>query len=249
MKSFLIALQFLTILPVRVKPKIENKDFGASLLYFPVVGLLIGLLLGLSAFVFSFLPSLPKAAVILIASIIVTGGIHLDGFADTCDGFYGNNSKERILEIMRDSRIGTMGVIGIVSILLLKFSLIASLPKSILWRSLVLMATFSRWAQVMACFNSSYVRPEGKAKYFIEHATKKEFFLSFLFALTLFCIFFKIKGLILFFTSLFPTFLFMQYMKKKIGGMTGDTIGGLSEFAEVTVLLFAFFYNITIWNG
>jgi len=240
MKRFLIALQFLTILPVKVKSKLEKNDFGASLLYFPLVGLLIGLILALSAFsLFSF-PTLLKAAIILIISIIITGAIHLDGFADACDGFYGNNPKERILEIMRDSRIGTMGVVGIVSILLLKFSLIAGFSEGLLWKILLLMAVFSRWTQVMACFGSSYARQEGKAKYFIEYAASKEFFIGFLFTLALFCVFLKLKGIILFSASLLPVFLFMQYMKKRIGGMTGDTIGGLSEFAEVTVLLFAF---------
>ncbi|MCQ9207678.1 MAG: adenosylcobinamide-GDP ribazoletransferase [Omnitrophica bacterium] len=240
MKRFLIALQFLTVLPVRIKSKVEKNDFGASLLYFPLVGLLIGLLLVLGAFIFSSFPSLIKAAIILIISIIITGGIHLDGLADTCDGFYGHNPKEKILDIMRDSRIGTMGVAGVVSILLLKFSLIASFPEGLLWKTLLLSAVFSRWAQVMACFSSSYARREGKAKYFIELAAKKEFLLSSLFTLALFGVFMKLNGLILFVVSLLPTFLFMQYMKKRIGGMTGDTIGALSEFAEVTVLLSAF---------
>lgn len=240
MKRFLIALQFLTIFPVRVKSKIEKNDFGASLLYFPLVGFLIGLLLVLSALALSSLPFLLKAAIILIISIIVTGGIHLDGFADTCDGFYGNNSKEKILEIMKDSRIGSMGVVGIVSILLLKFSLIASFSEGLLWKALLLMVVFSKWIQVMACFGSSYVRREGKARYFIEYATKREFFVGFFFTLILFCVFLKLKGLILFFVLFLFVFLFMQYIKKKIGGMTGDTIGGLSEFAEVAVLLSVF---------
>lgn len=242
MRRFLIALQFLTILPVRVGPKVEEKDFGASLLYFPLVGLLIGLLLATSNFLFSFLPQSLKATLILLISIVITGGIHLDGFADTCGGFYGsNNPKEKILEIMRDSRIGTMGVVGVVSILLLKFSFIASLPENILWKTLILMATFSRWAQVLACYSSSYARKAGKAKYFIEYTTKKELFIGFLFTLFIFYLFLKLKGFVLFFVSFLFTFLFLQYIKKRIGGMTGDTIGALSEFAEVSLLLFAFF--------
>ena len=251
MKLFLIALQFLTILPIKIpagggsapggKSEINEKDFGRSLLYFPLVGLLIGLLLVGSVFLFSFLPLLLKSALILIFSIIITGGIHLDGFADTCDAFYGNRPKEKILEIMRDSRIGVMGAIGIFSLLLLKFGIIASLSDALLWKALILMAVFSRWAQVLACFDSSYARQEGKAKYFIEYATKKELFIGFFFTLALFCLLSKLKGLILFFTSLLPTFLFLQYIKKRIGGMTGDTIGALSEFAEVSVLLLTFF--------
>ena len=183
LRKGLIALQFLTIFPVKIsaeggsapdgKSDIKEKDFGASLLYFPLVGLLIGLILALSAFLLFPLPGIIKGATILIISIIITGGIHLDGFADTCDGFYGNKPKEKILEIMKDSHIGAMGVIGIVSLLLLKFSLIASFNERLLWKALILMVVFSRWVQVMACFSASYARQEGKAKYFLEYATKK----------------------------------------------------------------------------
>ena len=247
MKRFLIALQFLTIFPIKIKSEIKEKDFGASLLYFPLIGLLIGLLLSLSAILLSFLPflsALLKGALILSISIIITGGIHLDGFADTCDGFYGNRPKEKILEIMRDSHIGSMGAIGVFCLLLLKFSLIVSLPEGFLWKALIMMSVFSRWSQVMACFSACYARQEGKAKYFIEYVGKKELYLGALFTLVSFCLLSGLRGVILFFSSLLPAFLFLQYIKKRIDGMTGDTIGALSEIAEVTVLLLALF----IWN-
>lgn len=240
LKRFLIALQFLTIVPVRVKPPVEEKDFGASLICFPLVGFLIGLVLILSAVPLSSFP-LIQAAVILIISIILTGGIHLDGFADTCDGFYGTGPKEKILEVMRDSRIGTMGVAGVVSLLIMKFSLIASFSNAVLWKALILMGVFSRWVQVFACCSASYIRETGKAKCFVEHATKKELFVGLLFTTALFLLFLKLRGLILFFASFLPVFLFLGYIKKKIGGITGDTIGALSEFAEVSLLFAAFF--------
>ena len=238
MNYFLIALQFLTILPIKIKSEIKEKDFGASLLYFPIVGLGIGLVLSLSTFLLSSLPVLIKSAIILTVSTVITGGIHLDGFADTCDGFYGNRPREKILEIMRDSHIGTMGVIGVVSLLLLKFSLIASLRNEILWKALILMAVFSRWTQCLACSNSVYARKEGKAKYFIEYASKRDVFIGGLFSLALFVLLMQIKGIILFLVSAPMIFLFLQYIKKKIGGMTGDTIGAISEVAEVLILLF-----------
>lgn len=245
MKRFLIALQFLTIFPVRVKSEIENKDFGASLLYFPLIGLLIGLMLALSAFLLSPLPEYPKATLILLVSIIITGGIHLDGFADTCDGFYGNKPKEEILEIMRDSHIGVMGVIGIVSLLLLKLGLIIALPGAILWKALIVMAVFARWAQVLACGASYYVRREGKAKHFIEYARKKDVLIGGSFTLVLLSLLIQLKGLMLFFLSLLPVFLFLSYARKKIGGVTGDTIGAVSELSEVTILLLCVFCQIT----
>ncbi len=245
MKRFLIALQFLTIFPIKIKSGIKEKDFGASLLYFPLIGLLIGLLLSLSAILLSFLPFLPallKGTLILLISIVITGGIHLDGFADTCDGFYGNRPKEKILEIMRDSHIGSMGAIGVFCLLLLKFSLIVSLPEGFLWKALIMMSIFSRWSQVMACFSACYARQEGKAKYFIRYARKKDVFIGGIFTLGLFLLLMQLKGLILFFLSMLSVLLSLHYIRKKIGGMTGDTIGAVSEFSEVITLLLCALY-------
>jgi adenosylcobinamide-GDP ribazoletransferase len=133
-----------------------------------------------------------------------------------------------------------MGVAGIVSMLLLKFCLLANLPQGLLWKVLILTPVFSRWAQVLACYGASYAREEGKAKYFIEYATKEALAVGFLFTVALFCLFLQLKGLVLFSLSVLPVFLLLCYIKKRIGGMTGDTIGALSESAEVLVLLFAF---------
>ena len=235
MKGFLIALQFLTIFPVRIK-SIEEKDFGNSLLYFPLVGLLIGSLLALSSFLFSSLPQFLKAVLIILTSIIITGGIHLDGFADTCDGFYGKKKREEILEIMRESSIGVMGGIGLIFNLLLKIGFITALSQAILWKALILMTLFSRWVQVLVCNISSYARKEGKAKYFIEYASKRSLYLGGGFCLALFLFLIQLKGVILFFLSLLPVFLFSSYVKRRIGGMTGDTIGAVSELSEITVL-------------
>jgi adenosylcobinamide-GDP ribazoletransferase len=239
MKVFLIALQFLTILPIRLRGEIRKEDFGKALLYFPAVGLLIGLVLFTGAFVFSFLPALVKAALILLISFVITGGLHLDGLADTCDGLLSNKPREEILKVMDDSHIGTMGVAAVALVLLLKFSLLAGIPEAFLGKALILLAVFSRWIQVLACFSSSYARQDGKAKYFIEYATEKELFIGLLFTLILFYLFLNLRGLILFLFSLICVFLFLHWIKRKIGGMTGDTIGALSEIAEIFVLFFA----------
>lgn len=236
MRSFLIALQFLTIFPVKIKSEIKNEGFGLSLLYFPLVGLAIGFVLSSSAILFSFLPVLVKGALILTVSVMITGGIHLDGFADTCDGFYGNKPKEKILEIMRDSRIGAMGAIGLILLLLLKFSLIVNLQGVILWKALVEMAVFSRWSQALACGITHFARQESKAKYFIEYSGKKNLIIGGVFTAALFLLMAKLKGAFLFMLPFFCVLLFIQYIKRRIGGMTGDTVGATSEIAEVSVL-------------
>ena len=242
MKRFLIALQFLTVLPVKIKSEIAKEDFGGSLLYFPVVGMLIGLLPAGMVLLLGFLPNPVVGVLILIISIVITGGIHLDGFADTCDGFYGQWPKEKILEIMRDSRVGVMGAAGIFCLLALKLTLIISLPPNVLWKVLIMTTVFARWSQVLACCTSDYAREEGKGKCFVSHAGKASFFAGSIFTVVLFLLLMKLEGLILLVISLPAVLLFIRYAKKKIGGMTGDTIGATSEIAEIAVLFFGLIY-------
>ncbi|MFH1245417.1 MAG: adenosylcobinamide-GDP ribazoletransferase [Candidatus Omnitrophota bacterium] len=237
LRRLLTAVQFLTVLPVHIRTETEGKDLGKSLPYFPLVGALIGIILAAMACLFGFLPVLPGGVLILSASIVLTGGIHLDGFADTCDGFYGGKSKEKILEIMRDSRIGVMGAAGIVILLLLKFSLIVSIPGHFLGRSLIMMAVFGRWTQVLACFVSSYARQEGKAGVFIECAGKKEFIAATAIALLLFLLMGQLSGIIIFGLAAVVVFLCVAWIKRRIDGMTGDTIGAVNEIGETAVLL------------
>lgn len=242
MKTFLLSLQFLTIFPVKIRTTIQERDFGKALLYFPLIGLLIGAVLSVAAAVLGFLPPLIKAAWVLILSIIISGGIHLDGLADTSDGFYGNKPKERILEIMRDSRIGVMGVLGIVSILLLKFVFMASFEQAFLWKALLMMAAFSRWSQALACSMSSYARREGKGRPFIEYARPRDAIIGGLCTFALFLFLAKLSGVLVFLSALAAVLLFIWYIKGRIGGMTGDTIGATSEIAEVLVLVLSYAY-------
>lgn len=238
MKAFLVALQFLTILPIKIVSKVEKEVFGKSLVWFPFVGGLIGLVLSSIIFLFDFLPQPVIAALILVGSVVITGGIHLDGFADMCDGLYGFSNKERALEIMRDPHIGTMAAVGLAIVLILKFSILATLPKAIMWKWLILMAAFARWSQVLSCFSSRYARQDGKARYFIEYVRWRQLIIGGMFIAILFILLLRGKGLILFIASLLPVILSINYIRNKVGGMTGDTIGAVNEIAETSVLLF-----------
>jgi len=236
MKRFLIALQFLTILPFNIKGRIEGEDLGRSLAYFPIAGLLIGLFLASIAYISAFLPGLVRSILILAAWIVITGGMHLDGFADTCDGFYGNRPREDILKIMRDSRIGTMGAAGVTMLLLFKFATLSSIGSEDLWKVLIITAVSARWSQVFVCASSKYARDEGKAKCFIGHAKNSHMLIGALFTLLLDYLLMGIGGITLFAASLVVIFLFIRYSEKKIGGMTGDTIGAVNEIAEASAL-------------
>jgi adenosylcobinamide-GDP ribazoletransferase len=237
-KPFLIALQFLTVFPVRISSEITAEDSARALIFFPVVGAMIGIILCLISLCFSFLPHLVAIAILLSVMVIVSGAMHLDGFADACDGIFSGRKKEEILEIMRDSRVGAMGAIGVTLLLLLKFTLLASIPKVDLWKLLILTPLFSRWAQVFACYSSPYAHKEGKARYFVECAGKKEMFIATVFMLVFFILLTRVKGITAAIFSTLAIILFISFVKKKVGGMTGDTIGAVSELSEVCLLFF-----------
>lgn len=237
-KRFLISLQFLTAIPISIREAPEPEDFGKSLLYFPLAGLLIGGILSLASILLAFLPPPVKASIIIVLGVLLTGGLHLDGFADACDGFFGHNPRERILEIMKDSRIGVMGAAGISALLLFKFSSYAAIPEGTLWKALIASAVFSRWAQTAACLGAPYAREDGKGRHFAEYASIREVLPGFLFSLLLSVFLFNLKGLAVFFASAIPVFISFFYMKHRIGGVTGDTVGALSEISEVSVLFF-----------
>ena len=240
MKNFLIALQFLTIFPIKINGELKEEDFGKSLTYFPIVGAVIGLVLVLSVFILKFLPIHVESALILIISVFTCGGMHLDGFIDTCDGFYGNNPPKRILEIMKDSHVGAMGVIGVVCLLILKYSLFISLlPFEGFWKVIFLMAVFSKFMQVAACYKTNYPRKEGKAKYFVGKTTLKQLIFGLIFTAGLFTVLLKINGIIIFILSAVIMLFIINRFKKKIDGMTGDTVGAVSEISEVLVLYFS----------
>lgn len=242
MKSFFGAVQFLTIFPLPAKGRIDTQDFGKALFYFPLVGLILGCILAaVSVYSFHIFSPLVMAALLILVSTVLTGGLHLDGFADTCDGLYGFHSPEKRLEIMRDSRTGVMGVAGLVCLLLLKFSLLTHIPLSSLWKTLVMMAVISRWSMVIACYGSAYPRQEGKARLFIEQARLHHLLAGGMLTFFLFLFLAPGKGLIIFFGTLITVSLFILYIRKKIGGMTGDTIGATNEIAEVSALLLANF--------
>lgn len=237
MRHFLIALQFLTIFPIRLKA-VEEREFGKSLAYFPLVGTVIGLILALSLYLLSqILPDIVACLLVLIILVVITGAIHLDGFADTCDGFCGSRPKDKVLEIMRDSHIGVMGAMGLILILLLKFSLFYSIPYFLLGKTLVIMTTLGRWFQVLACYLSNYAPDEGKGKYFVEYVKKRELIFSALFSLAVVVSVMSGKGIALFILAIIIMLPIIRYVKRRIGGMSGDTIGAVGEASEVLILL------------
>ncbi|WP_075344301.1 adenosylcobinamide-GDP ribazoletransferase [Tenacibaculum agarivorans] len=234
---FLTAVLFFTRIPcpkwVDHSPEALNK----SSRYFPLVGMLVG---GIAALVYygcTFIFS-PEISLVLsmISSVWTTGAFHEDGFADTCDGFGGGWTKEKILTIMKDSRLGTFGVIGLLSILSLKFLSLQALSSQINI-PIVLIAghAISRFIATILLYTHEYVRDIDTSK--IKPTTKQMSTTSLIIAA-----FFGILPLFLFqnlfvFLSIIPLVIVYAYMghffKKWIGGQTGDCAGALQQVAEV----------------
>ncbi len=238
MTGFLLALQFLTIAPVKISGTVESSRFGGSVAYFPVVGFFLGCLLIcadglLSAF---FLNQLLVNVVLVILLMILTGGLHIDGLADTFDALLSGKKREEMLEIMRDSRIGAMGVVAIVSVVLLKLALLSSLGSDGKGPSLILMCVLGRYSFAWNLKFFPYAREEGKAKIFFEGMNNKIFFMATLISLIFSVAFGGARGAVIFLMTAAFVVVAGRFIAGKIGGMTGDTLGAVGELTEVFTL-------------
>ena len=238
MIGFLLAVQFLTILPLKIK-QISGKKMAWALVYFPVVGLFLGLMLVGLNILLSILGIQPVVVniILVITLIILTGGMHLDGLSDSSDAFLSGKDKKEILEIMRDPHIGVMGALSLISIILLKIGLFFSLGSAVKSIALILMCILSRWSVIMIMYLFPYARQEGKAKLFIQGLNLKIFITSLIISLLFSFILWGLKGLMVLAIISGCAYLINKISARKIGGVTGDTLGATIELMEVVTLL------------
>ena len=235
----IIALQFLTRLPIKFRVDFTPKNMGKSMIYYPVIGTLIGfILLALNSFFAIFWSNLAVNALILVSLIIITGGLHLDGYMDTIDGIFSGRNRKKILDIMRDSRVGAHGVTGAFILLLLKFVFLTEINNQIQLEALLLMPTFSRWAMVYASALYPYARKgEGLGKAHAEFVGKKEVLFTSLWTVILAGLLLSFNGILIFIFVWIATVLIIKVMTNKIKGLTGDCYGAINELIEVFSLL------------
>ncbi len=235
--SFLAALRFLTIVPIAWHNEQDGRFFASSLPWFPVIGLLIGLAVAATAsFLVPFFPPsvVAVAAVALLAG--VSGCLHLDGLADSGDGLLSARPRERILEIMRDSRIGAMGVIALFVALLSKFVALASLAGATLTFTLIAMPLAGRCAIILSMAILPYAREgEGLGRLFYSPTSRwaAMWALAVLMAIPAWIGWhLAVPVLIAVTLTVFP---FALWCRSKIGGATGDTLGAVCELTEMMV--------------
>jgi adenosylcobinamide-GDP ribazoletransferase len=213
------------------------------MVWFPVVGLIIGLALALLDWLLSFvLPLAVVNALVIAALVMLTGAMHLDGFADTCDGLAGRRPVEERWQIMRDSHTGAFGVVGIALLLLVKYVSLNSVPGAWLLPALVFVPVVSRWAMVYAVFAFPYARPEGLGKAYKEATRWPQFtaatVVTFVLVAGVLFRWLALFGVIVMFGVWLVTTLLAFYLKHKLAGLTGDTYGAINEVAETMALIF-----------
>ncbi len=233
----LIAIQFLTRLPVKLTRVPEPKENGQSLLWYPAVGLALGALLVLVQGVISDVSPLLQAALLLTLWVWMSGGLHMDGLADTADAWVGGHGdRERTLEIMKDPGCGPIGVLSLVLVLLLKFAALVSLITVDQWLALLLAPWLGRWMLPTLLLTTPYARPNGMGRVLVDNIPS--FWLPAILILNLLAMF--VFGRVVFFAVLCGcafAFYWRRVLQRRLGGTTGDTAGALLEITECVVLV------------
>ena len=236
MRTLSIAFHLLTILPVRAPADWHPGDSGRAAGWYPFVGLVLGGLVATAHTILGlrFSP-LVTAALALTLWVVLTGGLHLDGLADCCDGLLHASSPERRLEIMKDSHMGAFGGIGLFLALFLKVSALASLPAIHSFAAIVLAASLGRWFIIVAGFQP-LARPGGMGADFSSGLQRSALLLGGLIPLLL-AIYLGIQGILALGAASLGVLLVLRFAYARIGGVTGDVFGLVVEVAEILVLV------------
>ena len=236
---FGVALQFLTRLPLPWQPPYDEHDFPRALHYAPLVGAVLGAILAAIAWLLGFIaPPELRAMVLLVAYIWLTGGLHLDGLGDTFDGLGSGKNPERMLEIMRDSRIGSSALLAILAAMLLNWSALMVLPEDILLRTLLLYPVLGRMCMLISAASSSYARSgPGLGRAIIEACSFRSI-APWLGAVLLYayaCL--NYAGLLCVLFAYGVAWALSKSIANTLGGATGDTLGAVLEISQVAVLV------------
>lgn len=255
LRDLSLAIRFLTILPIISFPPSSNtnqneealaENLANSMAFFPLVGMLMGVLLVLLRRLFYYLPvsSLVGDTLVLIFWIWLSGGLHLDGFADSVDGFLGGHNKEEILKIMKDSSTGAKGVVALISLLLLKLVLLLEMPLFLKDIALFFTPTIGRWSMVIAAFLGKPARlKDSMGKFFIDYVSWREIIFASLTMVVIGIPLFRLYLIPLVIINVVIVLLILKYSQKRIGGISGDILGAINEIAEVFCLLVIYLLN------
>jgi adenosylcobinamide-GDP ribazoletransferase len=257
-RYFLLALGFFTRIPVPNFADFQESDLNYSAKYFPLIGIIVGVL-GAASYALSaqFLPQTIAVLISMTSTIYLTGAFHEDGLADSADGLGGGWQREQILTIMQDSRLGTYGAVALFLMLFAKFQLLNSLDHYFVPFAIIAGHAISRLSAVYIMASLNYTKPEGKAKPLATQISVADLVLANVFGLLPF---FAIAGLLLannhaleisvkfVLMALIPVFISWIWWRHKIykwlSGYTGDTLGAMQQISEL-----AFYLGLVIWSN
>ncbi len=241
MASFVAALQFLLITPAFIRRPFTPEEMGRSVRFYPLAGLLLGALLAAADALAGFLWPVPvRSALLLVLWIVVTGGLHLDGFLDSCDGLLGGFTAERRMEIMRDERVGAYGLAGGVLLLLLMYSCLNAIG-TMRWAALLLTPVLGRCGISVAVAAFPYARETGLGRDIKNHAQRTDaavaLLTAFVVAAALSLILHTPVPVIALMAGAAIFWLSTRWILGRIPGMTGDTYGAVNMLVEAATLL------------
>ncbi|NLD49516.1 MAG: adenosylcobinamide-GDP ribazoletransferase, partial [Clostridiaceae bacterium] len=237
-KRLILMIQFLTIIPLPAKFDAREEDYGKGLAFAPFAGLILGgIMMLLYSLLEAFFPDTVLGVIILVIYIVLTGGLHFDGLGDTFDGLFSNRSKEKMLEIMRDSRVGTNAVLAIISVFALDTVLLASIDTDWIKSALILMPVAGRMGSLLGAGISVYARNNGLGKSFIDYCGIKEIIIGAVIHLTVFYLVLGYIGLITGILTILSAFLTVRLLTAKLGGATGDILGAVCELNQTAFLV------------
>jgi adenosylcobinamide-GDP ribazoletransferase len=238
MRLYFIAFQFLTIIPLPFAVRCEERDMGRSMAFFPLVGLTLGGLLAGADFILGPLFPRPVSDLLLIVLLTaVTGALHLDGLADVCDGLAARGGKERFLAVMKDPHTGAVGVVGLVLALLLKYVALLAVPLEFKREALILFPMVARFSQVQMAAGSQRAREDGLGAIFTSGAGAVQIGAAALLTLAAAAFLMGVKGVCCFLAVGLLTWVGRIWAHRRLGGVTGDLIGSVSEVNEIGCLL------------
>lgn len=246
MKRFISILQFMTRIPINIDTGFDE-EFHKTITYFPLVGLVLGVLIYIIGLVSGiFFDSFITSIIVTLALVILTGGLHIDGLGDTFDAIYSYRDKERMLEIMKDSRLGTNSLLAIMFLILLKIGFIYSIINNNLLWTVIFMPVVARLGVIVMMYKTVTPRKNGMGNLFIGKASTSMFTIAILYTIILMIGISKLIFLastfeaMMLISTIIILFIFNNLFKKhiyiKIDGVTGDILGCTIELGELIYL-------------
>ncbi|MFA5094240.1 MAG: adenosylcobinamide-GDP ribazoletransferase [Candidatus Omnitrophota bacterium] len=242
MKGLLCAIRFLTVFPAgRSCGDRQDEDIASCAVWFPVVGLVTGCVLALSYdLLYCILPLPAVCVLVLVLSVVITGGMHADGFIDTADAIASGADRERMLEIMREGRPGALGIAAAILLFMSKFAFMLSLRPAAAGLSLVAMSVIGKSSFAVSGFFYRYARQgRGLGGSILGKVPGKSLVLSGILCTCIPALIFGFKIFIFFPLICSVFFICNAWLSKRLGGLTGDTLGAVSEILEGSTLLLA----------